>query len=101
MKYRRRPAGLGGRLDTDPVRTYPVFMNVTISVDDDLLERARSLARRRGISLQELVREQLRMLAGARSGEDAARELLDLMESHGGRSRGHGWRREDAYAGRL
>ena len=76
-------------------------MNVTISVDDDLLERARSLARRRGVSLQELMRDQLRLLAGERSGEDAARELLDLMATHGGRSGGRRWRREDAYAGRL
>ena len=76
-------------------------MNVTISVDDDLLERARVLARRRGVSLQELIREQLRLLAGKRSGAEAARELLDLMEEHGGRSGGRTWRREDAYEGRL
>jgi len=76
-------------------------MNVTIAVDDDLLERARQLARRRGISLQELIREQLRLLAGERSGADAARELLDLMDSYGGRSGGRTWRREDVYADRL
>lgn len=83
------------------MHTYPVGMNLTISVDDDLLERARDLARRRGISLQELIREQLRLLAGARSGADAARELLDLMEAHGGHSGGHRFRREDVYADRL
>jgi hypothetical protein len=76
-------------------------MNVTISVEDDLLERTRDLARRRGISLQELIREHLRLLAGQRSGADAAREVLDLMETHGGHSGGQRWRREDAYAGRL
>lgn len=90
-------------LDTGPVYTYHVFMNVTISVDDDLLERARQLARRRGVSLQELIREQLRLLAGERSGADTARELLDLMQEHGGRSGGGGrtWRREDAYETRV
>lgn len=76
-------------------------MNVTIAVDDDLLERARQLARRRGVSLQELVREQLRLLAGERSGADAARELLDLMQRHGGRSGGRSWSREDIYADRV
>lgn len=81
--------------------TYHVPMNVTIAVEDDLLERARHLARRRGISLQELIRDQLRLLAGERSGADTARELLDLMAAHGGHSGGRKWRREDAYPGRL
>jgi hypothetical protein len=76
-------------------------MNVTISVEDDLLERARELARRRGISLQELIRDQLRLLAGERSGSDTASELLELMDQHGGHSGGRPWRREDAYQGRL
>lgn len=76
-------------------------MNVTISVEDELLERARDLARRRGISLQELIRDQLRLLAGERSGSDAARELLELTDQHGGHSGGRSWRREDAYQGRL
>lgn len=76
-------------------------MNLTISIDDDLLERTRSLARRRGMSLQELIREQLRLLAGTRSGAEAAQELLALMEEHGGRSGGRPWRREDLYEGRV
>ncbi|HEX2252543.1 MAG TPA: hypothetical protein VHQ65_04685 [Thermoanaerobaculia bacterium] len=49
-------------------------------MDDDLLERARALARRRGVSLQEPLRDQLRLLARNRSGADAARELLDLIQ---------------------
>jgi hypothetical protein len=72
-------------------------MNLTISVDDELLERARDLARRRGISLQELLREQIRLLAGARSGAQVADELLELMRSQGGHSGGRRWRREHAY----
>lgn len=80
---------------------YHVFMNLTIAVDDDLLERARELARRRGVSLQELLREQLRTLTGERSGADVAAELMELMETHPGRSGGRRWRREDAYEGRL
>jgi Ribbon-helix-helix protein, copG family len=76
-------------------------MNVTISVEDELLERARNLARQRGVSLQELIRDQLRLLAGERSGADAARELRELMASHGGHSGGQRWHREDAYEGRI
>jgi hypothetical protein len=72
-------------------------MNVTFSLDDDLLESARELARRRGISLQELILDQLRLLVGQRSGADTARELLDLMERHGGHSGGRRWRRDDAF----
>jgi hypothetical protein len=72
-------------------------MNVTFSLDDDLLESARELARRRGISLQELILDQLRLLVGQRSGADTARELLDLMERHGGHSGGRRWIRDDAF----
>lgn len=75
-------------------------MNVTLSVEDEVLERARALARRRGMSLQELFREYLRTLVGERSGEAVAAELLELMTTHGGRSGGRRWRREDAYEGR-
>lgn len=88
-------------MDTEPVSAYAVQMNVTISIDDELLERARRLARQRGTSLQELIRDQLRLLAGERSGAEAGRELLDLMEKHGGHSGGRKVRREDAYAGRV
>lgn len=81
--------------------TYPVYMNLTITVDDELLQRARDLARRRGVSLQGMLREYLRTLVGETSGEEAAAELLDLFARHGGHSRGRKIRREDAYEGRL
>lgn len=76
-------------------------MNLTISVEDDLLERARELARRRGISLQELIREQLRLLAGTRRAPEVADDLIELMKSSGGHSGGRRLRREDAYEDRL
>jgi hypothetical protein len=76
-------------------------MNLTISIDDELLARARELARRRGVSLQELLRSLLRGLVGARPREAVARELMDLMERHGGRSGGRRIRREQAYEGRA
>lgn len=88
-------------LDTESVFTYPGSMNLTIAVEDDLLEEARNLARRRGVSLQELLREHLRTLVGERSGAEVADELLELMKSHGGHSGGRRWRREDAYEGRA
>jgi hypothetical protein len=76
-------------------------MNLTISVDDDLLERARALARRRGVSLQQLLRDYLRALVGEQSPEAVAEELLTLLDQHGGHSGGRRIRREEAYEERL
>jgi hypothetical protein len=76
-------------------------VNITISIDDALLERARRLAHQQGTSVQELLRRYLASLVGEASGEEVTRELLDLMEQEGGRSGGAPFRRADAYEGRL
>jgi hypothetical protein len=76
-------------------------MNLTISVDDQLVERARKLAQSQGVSLQELIRRYLEGLAGPRSSEATAEELLALMERQGGHSGGQRMGREEAYEGRL
>ncbi|HUF17463.1 MAG TPA: DUF6364 family protein [Thermoanaerobaculia bacterium] len=76
-------------------------MNLTISVEEELLERARALARRRGVSLQELIRDQLRLLAGERTGAEVADELLELMQTSGGRSGGLRLSRQEAYEDRV
>lgn len=72
-------------------------MNVTISVDDALLEKARRLAARRGTSVQELLRRHLEALVEPASHEAVADELVGLMQSAGGHSQGRTIRREDAY----
>ena len=76
-------------------------MNLTISVDNDLLRRARELARRRGVSLQVLLRDYLRTLVSERPGEAIADELITMMDTHGGRSGGRRITREEAYEGRV
>jgi hypothetical protein len=76
-------------------------MNITISLDDQLLERARKLASRRGTSVQELFRTYLEGLVGQQSGESVAGELLQLMNERGGHSGGRRIRREEAYEGRT
>ena len=76
-------------------------MNLTFAIDDALLERAREIARRQGKSLNELIRDYLRTLAGETAGKETAAELLSLMRHHGGSSGGKRFRREDAYEGRL
>jgi hypothetical protein len=76
-------------------------MNVTIAVDDEVLERAREVARRRGMSFQQLVREYLESVTGAQSGAEVAQQLLTLMDETPGRSGGRTIRRDEAYEGRL
>ena len=76
-------------------------MNLTISIDDRILDRARALARRRGVSLQDLLRRYLESIAGERSREDVADELNRLMRNSPGRSKGRSISRDDAYRGRA
>jgi len=76
-------------------------VNLTIPVDDALLEKARALAAQRGTSVEELVRAHLEALVGQGSGQAAADELLELMQTRGGHSAGKRILREEAYAGRA
>jgi hypothetical protein len=50
-------------------------MNLTLSVDDTLVEKAREVASRQGTSLQALVRQYIETLAGSREGATLARRL--------------------------
>ncbi len=61
-------------------------MNLTISVDDKVLERARKLVQSQGMSLQDLIRRDLESATGQRPAEAVASELLQLMNEHGGHS---------------
>lgn len=76
-------------------------MNVTIAIDDQVVERARAIAQSHNTSLQELVRRYLEALVGAQSSEAVAHQLISLMKTHGGHSGGATFRRDDAYEGRL
>ncbi len=76
-------------------------LNLTISIDDDLLRKAREHARRRGLSLQEMLRSYLKSLVGEASPEAVAAELLDLMRRTPGKSEGRKIRRGEAYEGRA
>lgn len=87
--------------DTYYVRTYYVQVNVTLSIREELLRRAREVARRQGTSLNTLIRRYLESLAGETSGERTAEDLLELMEEHPGHSGGKRLSRSDAYEGRL
>jgi hypothetical protein len=76
-------------------------MNLTISVDDRTLERARKIAQSRGVSLQEMIRRFLESVSGEPAPRSAADELIALMTEQGGHSGGRRLRRDDAYEGRT
>ena len=60
-------------------------MNLTLSVDDKLVEKARQVASRQGTSLQALVRQYIETLAGSREGV----ALVDRLEEQ--------WREADKH----
>lgn len=75
-------------------------MNITISVDDRLVERARKIAQFQGVSLQDMLRKYLEGVVGRSSPGSAADELLALMSEQGGHSGGRRIGRDEAYEGR-
>lgn len=76
-------------------------MNLTLSIDEALLERARSVAAGRGKSLNQLVRDLLEAETGTHDGAAKAVLLDELWATSTGRSGGVRIRREDAYDGRI
>ena len=60
-------------------------MNLTLSVDEKLVEKARQVASRQGTSLQALIRQYIETLAGSREGA----ALVALLEGH--------WREADKH----
>jgi hypothetical protein len=77
---------------------YTVDMkNITLSLDDELLEAGREYAQRHHTTLNALVRELLvRTVLADRQG--TVKEMFRLMDSAPGNSRGRRWKREDLYA---
>lgn len=77
-------------IDTESVRTYHVYMNITLSVDERIVRRARKKATALGKSLNQLVREYLERLAGS---DDAERDVAEVRQlSRESRGRARGWR---------
>ena len=70
------------------MRTYTVYMNLTLSVDEQVVARARKKAAALGKSLNQLIRDYLQRLAG---GDDPERSIEEFKRLSG---RGHsrGWR---------
>lgn len=72
--------------------TYYVDMNITLSVDRQLVGRARKVAESMGKSLNQVIRDHLAYLAGEGAMDAELKELKQLSLESGGRS--NGWRFE-------
>lgn len=76
-------------------------MNITLSADAQVIERTRDLAKRKGTSLNQLIRDYLDQVAGTQQSESAAEEFRQLALKRGGCSSvGYRFSREDANARR-
>lgn len=85
---------------TGYVRTYPVSMNLTLSVPDEVVSRAREAAREQGASLNALVRRYLESLAGM-GGNDVAASFEAVWKERSGHSGGWKFDRDELYADRV
>lgn len=65
-------------------------MHLTVSIEDQVVERAQNVARERGKSLEELLGELVEQLAAQDDAERDIQELRRLSRESRGRSRG--WR---------
>lgn len=74
--------------------------NLTISIDDDILRRARMRALEIGVSLNAVLRDYLTSFSRAQSQRQAALERLlqrSKRATSGSGPEGRSWRREDLY----
>ena len=76
--------------------TYPVLMNVTLSIDDQTLARARQLAQQRGMSLNQMIRGYLEALT-VDDPVQVMGELERLWSEEEGDSQGWTWKRDEVY----
>ena len=84
-------------------------MNLTITIDDELLKRARIRALEHGTSVNALLRDYLTAYAGDDKEMAARRAFVDAAIAHSAKvdvtpeqvSRGRTWSRDTAYEDRL
>ena len=77
------------------MRTYTVFMNITLSIDEQIVERAREKLRATGKSVNQEIREHLQHIAG----DDDLERDLEFLERTAGLGNSNGWKfnREELY----
>ncbi|MBN2051212.1 MAG: hypothetical protein JW760_12240 [Spirochaetales bacterium] len=73
-------------------------MNITLSADESLIEKARMYAGKHKKSLNEMIRDYLKHLVNEGDAAQAAREFEQLALNKGGKSpAGYSFRREEIY----
>ena len=74
-------------------------MNLTITVDDEVVRRARIRALEQGTSVNALLRDFLVSYAGADEERDARSRLIDIARASSASSgdQGRSWSREELY----
>jgi plasmid stability protein len=78
-----------------------VTKNITLAIDEDLLDRARVIAAMKRTSVNAMIREFLEHTVEAEKGKDAAREeLLRLIDESEAKLGGYAPQRADGYATR-
>jgi antitoxin component of RelBE/YafQ-DinJ toxin-antitoxin module len=76
--------------------------NLTLRIDEDLLDRARRFAAERGTTVAKLVRDHLAAVTKADDrAEEARRTLVELAERANRRTVDWKWNRDGIYAERL
>ncbi len=73
-------------------------MNLTLSVKEDVIKRARSVAKARGTSVNQLVREFLQSLGGSSEPDQEIEEFQRLSDQGKGRSGGWRFDRDEIHA---
>lgn len=79
------------------MRTYYVLMNLTLSVDDDIVQGARRHAEAMGTSVNQLVREYLEQLAGKPDRAALVAEFRELSKKPLGDSKGWKFNRDEIH----
>lgn len=87
-------------LDTGYVRTYTVLMNITLSIDEQLVERAREKLRATGKTINQEIREHLEHIVGDGDLERDI-EFLEKTSGLGKAETGWKWNRDEIYEERL
>jgi hypothetical protein len=77
--------------------------NITLAVDEKVLEQVRIAAARRRTTVNRLVRDYLEQVAILEGGSESARDrMLKLIDESTGRlGSGWKWNRDDGYEGRV
>jgi hypothetical protein len=74
-----------------------VLVNITLSIDDEIIQKARRRAESMGTSVNNLVREFLEQLAGRSDAEADAEEFERLSRASKGNSQGWKFNREELH----